>query len=148
MMKIENVAILAVGIVIILLLVLIVFLLLLKFGGEIFSEVYSDLKQRSKRRGSMRKSWNETAVSTLTSGDLPFSGQGNNLFSSKILITEDNIGHYTNRYDIVLLKSDSHDKAMSMVDLSTSVFNIRKNPTGFNKDRRSMPSALPRFINV
>ena len=143
-MKIENVAILGFGIVIILLLLLIVFLLLMKFGGQIVSEIYGDLRYRSTRR-SMRKSCNE---STMLAHLTPPTRHHPNLLSTKVLVTEDNIRHYTNRYDITLL-SEGHNKSMPTLNLSNpSAYNIHHNRTTFNKDRINIPTALPHFLNI
>ena len=146
MMKIENVAILGFGIVIILLLLLIVFLLVIKFGGQIVSKIYSDLRYRSTRR-SMRKSFNKSAFLTHLT---PPTRQHHDLLSSKILVTEDNIRQYTNRYDVTLL-TEGHNKPRSMLPIrlsDPSVYNIHYNLTAFNKERNNISTALPQFLNI
>ena len=69
------------------------------------------------------------------------------MLTSRILLTEDNISHYSSRYNVILIQSKSHDK-ISPKDLSTSIQSILETEQNFSsrskqfnhESRRSMPA--------
>ena len=107
----------------------------------------------------MRKIWFEFGQNQKSRGDdhvvaqvsdqmyfQPNSGllEGPHCNSRLIVVTEDDISNYQNRYDIVLLHNLDSTKSVSMAELNETI----KEAAPARKPRRSLPAGTPRYIDV
>ena len=134
--SVEYISIICLGVVIAVLLLVIVIILAVRFQGSSFGAGHvSDLPAK----GFLRRLSNSSGESSASedSKSIYFSPPEchNSANDSKvIIITDDDISNYTNRYDVFLLKGFGEtQQSVSMCDLSTQKPKTRS-------PRRSLPT--------
>ena len=111
-MKTFKNVLLGMGVLIIFLLILIVVLLILKFGSKIHA-VFCKRSPKKEISEKFRENFEKPGIR-----------------KQNVLVMEDNIKQYTNRYDVILLKNYDYQSDMSMEDITESVSNIRRSSGG------------------
>ena len=137
----SKVAIISIGVVIAILLLIIVILLIIKMTTQKTSRPVARIRPKPEmsRRRSSERSNSMYFQPNIAAG------------SSRVLVvTEDDISNYQNRYEVVLLQNLDVTKSVSMTQLSETV----KEAKPERKPRRSLPADLPsngiypRYIDV
>jgi len=135
----SKVAIISIGVVIAILLLIIVILLIIKMTTQKTSRPIARIRPKMSGRRSSERSNSMYFQPNLAAGG-----------SRVLVVTEDDISNYQNRYEVVLLQNLDVTKSVSMTELSETV----KEAKPERKPRRSLPAELPgngiypRYIDV
>ena len=149
-MTLERLTVLIIGTLTIIVLILCILILILKFKSD-FQAAWRN-KNRNQKHQNCQKSTTDREKIAFEEYYGSFSRSNTMksappMLSSRILLTEDNISHYSSRYNVILIQSKSHDK-ISPKDLSTSIQSILETEQNFSsrskqfnhESRRSMPA--------
>ena len=149
-MTLERLTVLIIGTLTIIVLILCILILILKFKSD-FQAAWRN-KNRNQKHQNCQKSKTDREKIAFEEYYGSFSRSNTMksappMLSSRILLTEDNISHYSSRYNVILIQSKSHDK-ISPKDLSTSIQSILETEQNFStrskqfthESRRSMPA--------
>ena len=134
--SVEHISIICIGVVIAVLLLLIVLILVVRFSGSGFSTSHlPDLPAKEFfRRVSTSSDENSASEDSKSIYFTPPECHNSANESKVIIITDDDISNYTNRYDVFLLKGFGEtQQSVSMCDLSTKKPKTRS-------PRRSLPT--------
>ena len=145
-MTLERLTVLIIGTLTIIVLILCILILILKFKSD-FQAAWRNKNRNQKHQNSQSKNDREKIAFEEYYGSFSRSNTMKSappMLSSRILLTEDNISHYSSRYNVILIQSKSHDK-ISPKDLSTSIQSILETEQNFStrstyEGRRSMPA--------
>ena len=153
----EKIAIICIGCVIAVLLLIIVAILVIRMTGQVVRLEKKESRPRSvisiPRSIEVARRLSSGSRSSSSRRSQPACERSNSIYfqptiakndaenSRVLIVTEDDISNYTNRYDIVLLKTFNGTLSASMAELNGSI----KEAQPARKARRSLPA---RYIDV